>query len=252
MPVTNERYTNEFFSAAVAGWPHARVQRARQRVGAVVAQRPQPPRPVRDLARRRWRAGASRYKRVVERGAKALWPMWAADGKSLFFMSDRSGAENIWQAAIDGAAARGHEVRRRAACCGPASPPTAGPSRSRRDFGIWTLDTASGRTAELEVELRGAPAAPAGRAPAAHEPVHRSRAVARRQEGRVRRARRGVRGVGEGRRRRRARDHDAGARVRRRVGARQPAPVLRLEPRRRSNSSSFVYDFDVAARDRAR
>lgn len=29
-----------------------------------------------------------------------------------------------------------------------------------RDFGIWTLDTASGRTTELQVELRGVPATP--------------------------------------------------------------------------------------------
>src|SRR5262245_12956534 len=37
----------------------------------------------------------SSYEKVVDRGAKNLWPMWSADGRSLFYMSDRSGAENI-------------------------------------------------------------------------------------------------------------------------------------------------------------
>ena len=41
----------------------------------------------------------SSYEKVVDRGSKNYWPMWSGDGRSLFFMSDRSGAENIWIAA---------------------------------------------------------------------------------------------------------------------------------------------------------
>ncbi len=36
------------------------------------------------------------YEQLTKRGAKQLWPMWSADGKSLYFVSDRSGSQNIW------------------------------------------------------------------------------------------------------------------------------------------------------------
>src|SRR5204863_3589658 len=42
-------------------------------------------------------AGAGpRYVQITKGGAKEAWPMWAAGGKGLYFMSDRSGAQNIW------------------------------------------------------------------------------------------------------------------------------------------------------------
>ncbi|HEX6160943.1 MAG TPA: peptidase S41, partial [Thermoanaerobaculia bacterium] len=41
--------------------------------------------------------GAGTYERVTAAGgAKELWPMWSADGRTLFYVSDRSGAQNIW------------------------------------------------------------------------------------------------------------------------------------------------------------
>jgi tricorn protease len=33
---------------------------------------------------------AAHYEQLTPRGAKALWPMWSADGRSLFFVSDRA------------------------------------------------------------------------------------------------------------------------------------------------------------------
>ncbi|HWI18074.1 MAG TPA: hypothetical protein VNT81_10020, partial [Vicinamibacterales bacterium] len=104
MAVTSERYTNEFFGALS---PDGRMLAFSARGNA---------------SGQWWRNGhshldqseiwtavegapaASRYRRVVDRGAKALWPMWAADGKSLFYMSDRSGSENLWQAPLEGTA----------------------------------------------------------------------------------------------------------------------------------------------------
>ena len=35
-------------------------------------------------------------KMFLKADAKHAWPMWSADGKTLFYMSDASGAENIW------------------------------------------------------------------------------------------------------------------------------------------------------------
>ena len=38
------------------------------------------------------------YTQVTKGGAKDAWPMWGAGGKGLYFMSDRSGAQNLWTA----------------------------------------------------------------------------------------------------------------------------------------------------------
>jgi Tol biopolymer transport system component/C-terminal processing protease CtpA/Prc len=159
MPVTNERYTNEFFSAPA---PDGRAIAFSAR-GTASGQW--------------WRNGhshldqseiwtmtegaplASRYKRVVDRGAKALWPMWSGDGKGLFFMSDRNGAENIWQTAIDGQS-RPVTKFTRGRVLWPSITADGRTIAFERDLGIWTLDTASGRAAELMVELRGVPATP--------------------------------------------------------------------------------------------
>jgi Tol biopolymer transport system component/C-terminal processing protease CtpA/Prc len=160
MPVTNERYTNEFFSAlspdgrtlafsargiSPTQWwrnGHSHIDEAEIWLAAEGA------------------PAASRYRRVVARGAKAMWPMWAGDGKSLFYMSDRSGSENIWQAVIDGAS---RQVTRfaKGRVLWPSITADGKTIAFEKDFGLWTLDTASGQAAELTVELRGAAAAPA-------------------------------------------------------------------------------------------
>jgi tricorn protease len=104
--------------------------------------------------------GTPAYKPLLYNHAKNLWPLWSADGKHLYFVSDQSGVENIWKLA-------------------PGSPPqqvsrfTDGrvvwPGISRdgkaivfeRDFAIWSLDPATGKSAPVAITLRGAPAAPA-------------------------------------------------------------------------------------------
>ncbi len=103
---------------------------------------------------------APKYEQLTERGAKNMWPMWAADGKTLFFVSDRGGPQNIWTL-TPGSAAK------------PVTRFTGGrvlwPTISydgrtivfERDFEIWKLDTASGEAAKVPVTRRGAPAGPA-------------------------------------------------------------------------------------------
>ena len=162
--------------------------------------------------------------------------MWSADGTALYYVSDRGGAREPLDArppARRGAAA-GDDVHATAACSGRPSPTTAGTIVFERDFGIWTLDTATGAGARGR-RSRGAarPPAPAVEHVRLTDQFQRARALARRQEGRVRRARRGLRRLGEGRRRRRARHDDARRRVAARLGARQPPPRLRLRARRR-------------------
>jgi len=41
-------------------------------------------------------AESGKYQMLLKADAKHAWPMWSADGKTLFYMSDASGGENIW------------------------------------------------------------------------------------------------------------------------------------------------------------
>jgi tricorn protease len=100
-----------------------------------------------------------RYERLTDRGAKELWPMWGAGGRSLFYVSDRSGAQNIWTRPVAGA---GRQVTR--FTDGRVLWPTISPDGRtivfERDFEVWKLDTASGDAAKVTIARRGMPAAP--------------------------------------------------------------------------------------------
>jgi Tol biopolymer transport system component/C-terminal processing protease CtpA/Prc len=115
-------------------------------------------------------SGTPRYQQLTTRDARQVWPLWSADGRSLFYVSDRSGAENIWKRALPG----------------PAGPPADAPLDSgqavttftdgrvlfptlaangrilvfERNFGVWTMDPATGATRQIPIRLRGAAASP--------------------------------------------------------------------------------------------
>jgi Tol biopolymer transport system component len=102
---------------------------------------------------------APRYERLTERGAKQLWPMWSADGRSLFFVSDRSGAQNIWSLPLGGAA----KAVTRFTDGRVIWPNISYDGRTivfERDFEVWKLDTGSGQAGKVAITKRGAPPAP--------------------------------------------------------------------------------------------
>jgi tricorn protease len=84
--------------------------------------------------------------------AKELWPMWSADGSRVYFVSDQSGTENLWVKERSGVARRLTRF-------------TTGrvlwPSISfdgktivfEREFGIWTLDIATGQCARVPIHM---------------------------------------------------------------------------------------------------
>ncbi len=166
MAVTNERYTNEFFSAespdgrsvafsargnGLQQWwrnGHSHLDESEIWITAATTGPQQ--------------AGPEAYRRLIDRGAKALWPMWSGDGNGLFFMSDRGGKENIWRANVN-ASANAASVTKfdRGRVLWPSITADGRTIAFERDFGIWTLDTASGRAAPLQIELRGVPASAA-------------------------------------------------------------------------------------------
>lgn len=153
MPVTAERYTNEYFAAPSPD-------------GATLALN------ARGISSTQWwRNGHSHideseiwllrdgaYRMLVGRGATSLWPMWSSDGSTVFYMSDRSGTENLWATSLDGSS---RQLTRF------TSDRVLWPTISRggdivfeHEFGIWRLDASTGKAAPFAISLRGAPAAP--------------------------------------------------------------------------------------------
>lgn len=102
---------------------------------------------------------APRYERVTDGGAKEVWPMWSKDGRSLYYVSDRGGAQNIWYRALGGAARQATRFTD-GRVLWPAISADGRTLVFERDFRIWKLDTASGKAAPVEIARRGVPAGP--------------------------------------------------------------------------------------------
>jgi len=99
------------------------------------------------------------YEKIVDRGAKNFWPMWSADGRSVYFMSDRSGAENIWVKPLSGQPRQITQFRAGRVLW----PDMSKDGRTivfERNFGIWALDVETGRAAEVPIRRRGASIGP--------------------------------------------------------------------------------------------
>ena len=245
MPVSADRYTSEFFAAPSPDGQRIAFSARGNSAGAVVAQGPLAPRRVRALAaarRRRRRATSS----STERGAKQLWPMWSADGKSLYFVSDRSGAQNIWTLPLGGAPRQvTHFTDGRVLW-----PTISYDGRTivfERDFEIWKLDTASGRAAQVPITQARRAGGAGARARDADQRLPGPRALARRPQGGVRRARRDLGGVGA-RRRRRRRASRAALRARSRRSTGRPTAAASSTSRSATASAHlFLYDFTTSA-----
>lgn len=108
------------------------------------------------------------YSRLTPDDARADWPMWAPDGQSLYYMSDRSGTENLWHAQRGGSeAALTHFSDGRVLW--PTISIDGKTIAFERDFGIWTVDTASGKAQPVAITLAGAVAGPENE----HKTLHR-------------------------------------------------------------------------------
>jgi tricorn protease len=95
-------------------------------------------------------------------GAKDLWPMWAGDGRSLFFVSDRSGPENVWQIGTTAGSVPRQITRFTGGrVLWPSATARGDAIVFERNFRIWKLDTSGGRAAEVPITRMGAPAGPA-------------------------------------------------------------------------------------------
>jgi Tol biopolymer transport system component len=156
MPVSADRYATEFFSAPS---PDGTMLAFAARGTA---------------AGQWWRKGHShldeseiwlmregtppRYEKLSGGGAKELWPMWSADGKSVYFVRDAKGVQNIWVKPLSGAARQLTRFRD-GRVLWPSISYDGKTIVFERDFGIWKLDAATGQAAAINIALRSAPAA---------------------------------------------------------------------------------------------
>ncbi|HXI26654.1 MAG TPA: S41 family peptidase [Pyrinomonadaceae bacterium] len=100
------------------------------------------------------------YEQVSEGGAKEMWPMWSKDDRTIYYISDRSGAQNIWAKDLNGKSRQVTQFKD-----GRVLWPSIGYDGKsivfERNFQIWKLDTSSGRAGAVDIVRRGAPAGPA-------------------------------------------------------------------------------------------
>jgi Tol biopolymer transport system component/C-terminal processing protease CtpA/Prc len=102
-----------------------------------------------------------KYEKLSGGGAKEAWPMWSPDGKRVYFMSDRGGAENLWvKDASPSAAARQLTAFKDGRLLWPNISYDGKTIAFERDFGVWKFDTSTGKAAPVEIVLHGAPATP--------------------------------------------------------------------------------------------
>ncbi|HJP95050.1 MAG TPA: LpqB family beta-propeller domain-containing protein [Pyrinomonadaceae bacterium] len=164
MQVSADRYTNEFFSAPSPD-------------GTTVAFS------ARGIASGQWwrkghshideaevwllRSSDGTYERVTAAGgAKEMWPMWSADGRKLFYVSDRAesgnknGAQNIWT--ITPGRTDSHRVSNftDGRVLWPNISYDGREIVFEHNFSIWKLDTESGKASEVAITRRGASASP--------------------------------------------------------------------------------------------
>jgi Tol biopolymer transport system component/C-terminal processing protease CtpA/Prc len=99
---------------------------------------------------------AKRFETITNGDAKDQWPMWSPDGRTLYFVSDRSGSDQLWARGANGRARQLTSLK---------GGRVLWPSISRDGhviafecaMRIWTYDVDAGTTRELSIAPRGLP-----------------------------------------------------------------------------------------------
>ncbi len=102
--------------------------------------------------------GTPSYSPVTTGGAKSTWPMWSGDGSTLFYVSDRSGNQNLWSRPVNGGAEKQLTNFTSGRVLWPAASLDGSSIVFERDFGIWVYDRGSNSAHQVQIALHGAPA----------------------------------------------------------------------------------------------
>ncbi|MGI9069245.1 MAG: S41 family peptidase [Pyrinomonadaceae bacterium] len=100
------------------------------------------------------------YEQISEGEAKEVWPMWSKDGRTVYYVSDRSGAQNVWARELGGRSRPVTQFKD-----GRVLWPSIGNDGRtivfERNFQVWKLDLTSGRPSAVTITRRGASVGPA-------------------------------------------------------------------------------------------
>jgi tricorn protease len=99
------------------------------------------------------------YEQLSDSGGKNMWPMWSGDGRTVYYVSDRSGAQNIWSRA-PGGQAKPLTNFKDGRVLWPNISYDGRVIVFEHDFTIWKLDIASNQASEVKITRRGLPAGP--------------------------------------------------------------------------------------------
>jgi Tol biopolymer transport system component len=97
------------------------------------------------------------YRVLLPDDAKHAWPMWSASGKTIFYMSDKTGPENLWSVSSNGGAEKQLTHFTNGRVLWPSIGDHGKTIVFERDLTIWKMNTATGKAEQVPVELRGSP-----------------------------------------------------------------------------------------------
>jgi Tol biopolymer transport system component/C-terminal processing protease CtpA/Prc len=105
------------------------------------------------------RKDSGAYEKLVDLNGRNAWPMWTPDGKSLYFMSDRVAAQNIWALPLGGKMKQVTKFTD-GRVLWPSISYDGKAIVFERDFKIWKLDTKTGESFQVPLKLVGLAAGP--------------------------------------------------------------------------------------------
>lgn len=106
-----------------------------------------------------WQKTGDNYQQLTPRGAKQMWPMATADGSRLYFVSDRTGTQNIWSMPRGGQAKQITNFTD-GRVLWPGLSYDGQEIVFERNFRIWKMKADGGRPQEVPITLRGAASSP--------------------------------------------------------------------------------------------
>ena len=153
MQVSSDRYTNEFEASPLADGSFIFAARGNSngqwwRKGSSHLDQSE-----------LWQKTGDKYTELTQGGAKQMWPMATADGSRVYFMSDRSGAQNIWVLPRGGQAKQLTNFKD-GRVIWPALSYDGKEITFERNFHIWKMNVDSDNAQELSITLRGAASTP--------------------------------------------------------------------------------------------
>ena len=105
-------------------------------------------------------ADSAKARVLLQADSKHAWPMWSRDGHTLYYMSDKSGAENLWSLTP----ASGETKQLTHFEHGRVLYPSIGYDGKaivfERNLTIWKYDINTAKAAQVAITLRGVPSSP--------------------------------------------------------------------------------------------